>query len=183
MRVTLDVHGVGYEVKVPLSTFDAIAPMPGKEVILRTYFHIREQSQELFGFATEAERDIFLLLIDRVSGIGPSTALAVLSSLPVDSFKAAVVQGDFAAIARAKGVGKKTAERIVLELKDKVGLAATWESQAKGDTSQAVSDAELALLALGFKQVDIRKALLPYAKENPDADTDALIRAGLRYLN
>lgn len=171
-RLILDVHGVGYEVIVPLSTFDRLNPLPGRELTLKTYLHVRENMQVLYGFATDAERDIFLLLIDRVSGIGPATAIAILGSLSVEQFKQAVVSGDVSGIARAKGVGKKTAERIVLELKDKVGLAA-----------QAAGDAELALIALGFKQVESRKAIAAHLKENPDADADELIRAALRSMN
>lgn len=182
-RIILDVHGVGYEVQVPLSTFDKLNPLPGQELTLRTHLHIRENAQTLYGFATESEKDIFLLLIDRVSGIGPAIAMSVLGGLNVDSFKAAVVNGDARAIASAKGVGKKTAERIILELKDKVGLAATWEAQAQGTTSQAAGDAELALIALGFKQVDARKAIATLLKEEPQATTDHLIRSALRNLN
>ncbi len=182
-RIVLDVNGVGYEVNVPLSTFDALNPLPGQELTLKTYFHVRENLQVLYGFATEAERDIFLLLIDRVSGIGPATAMSVLGGLPVDQFKAAVVQHDISAIARAKGVGKKTAERIVLELKDKVGLADTWDSQARGATSQAVGDAALALIALGFKQVEARKAIAAIITQNPESTADELIRTALRALN
>lgn len=182
-RLILDVHGVGYEVQVPLSTFDALNPLPGKELMLKTHLHIRENAQTLYGFADDAEKDIFLLLIERVTGIGPATAISLLGGLTVAAFKAAVVAGDAQAIARAKGVGKKTAERIVLELKDKIGLAATWEAQAQGSTSQAAGDAELALIALGFKQVDARKAISGLLKEDPQTDTDTLIRSALRHLN
>lgn len=180
--LVLDVNGVGYEVQVPLSTYDSINPLPGQVVTLKTHLHIRENAQVLYGFATDAERDIFRLLIERVSGIGPATAISILSGLNVSSFKAAVVGGDVQAIARAKGVGKKTAERIVLELKDKVGLAATWEAQQQGATSPAAADAELALVALGFKQVEARKALKALLKDNPQADTDELIRGALRIM-
>ncbi len=182
-RLVLDVHGVGYEIQVPLSTFDALNPVIGKELTLKTHLQVRETSQTLYGFASDAERDIFLLLIDRVSGIGPATAISILGGLTVNAFKAAVVAGDVAAIARSKGVGKKTAERIVLELKDKVGLAATWEAEVEGKTSQAAGDAELALIALGFKQTEARKALSVLLKEDPTANTDKLIRAALRVLN
>ncbi|MCD8071236.1 MAG: Holliday junction branch migration protein RuvA [Akkermansiaceae bacterium] len=181
-RLVLDVHGVGYEVQVPLSTFDTLNPTVGKEVTLRTHLQIRETAQTLYGFASDAERDIFLLLIGRVSGIGPSTAVSILSGLTVAAFKAAVVAGDAATIARAKGVGRKTAERIILELKDKVGLAATWEAQAEGTTPQAAGDAELALIALGFKQIEARKAIASLLREDPQSDTDKLIRAALRML-
>jgi Holliday junction DNA helicase RuvA len=180
--LVLDVNGVGYEVQVPLSTFDQINPMEGQVVTLKTHLHIRENAQVLYGFATDAERDIFRLLIERVSGIGPATAISILSGLNVSAFKAAVAAGDVQAIARAKGVGKKTAERIVLELKDKVGLAATWEAQQQGTTSPSAADAELALVALGFKQVEARKALKTLLKDNPQADTDELIRGALRLM-
>ena len=181
--IVLDVGGVGYEVQVPLSTYDAINPVVGQVVTLKTHFHIRENMQVLYGFATDEERDIFRLLIDRVSGIGPATAVAILSGMNVTSFKSAVVSGDVASIARAKGVGKKTAERIVLELKDKIGLASTWESQQEGTTSQSAADAELALIALGFKQTESRKAIKALLKENPQAGTDELIRGALRFMS
>ena len=181
--LVLDVHGVGYELIISMSTLDALNPVLGQELCLKTHFHIRENMQVLYGFATDAERDIFRLLIDRVSGIGPAAAMAILSALSVDAFKQAVATGDVVAIARAKGVGKKTAERIVLELKDKVGLAATWQAQQQGATSSAAADAELALIALGFKQSDARKAMEAQLKEQPDSSTDALIRAALRRIN
>ncbi len=181
--LVLDVNGVGYEVQIPLSTFDALNPIEGQQVKLKTHLHIRETAQVLYGFATDAERDIFRLLIERVSGIGPATAISILSGLPISAFKAAVVNGDVQAIARAKGVGKKTAERIVLELKDKIGVASTWEAQQQGTTSQAAGDAELALVALGFKQVEARKAITALVKENPQASTDELIRGALRHMS
>ena len=180
--LVVDVNGVGYEVQVPLSTFDALNPMEGQPVKLKIHMHVRENAQVLYGFASDAERDIFRLLIDRVSGIGPATAISILSGLNVNTFKAAVVNGDVQAIARAKGVGKRTAERIILELKDKVGLASTWEAQQQGTTSPAAADAELALVALGFKQVDARKAIANLLKDNPQAGTDELIRGALRHF-
>lgn len=181
--IVVDVGGVGYEVLVPLSTYDALNPLHGQQIMLKTHLHIRENAQVLYGFATDEERDIFRLLVDRVSGIGPATAIAILSGMRVGDFKQAIVRGDVQAIARAKGVGKKTAERIVLELKDKVGLASTWEAQQQGATSQAAADAELALVALGFKQAEARKALTPLVEKNPDAAADALIRQALRHMN
>lgn len=178
----LDVGGVGYEVQIPLSTFDHINPIEGQTVTLKTHLHIRENAQVLYGFATDAERDIFRLLIERVSGIGPATAISILSGLNVNAFKAAVAAGDSQSIARAKGVGKKTAERIVLELKDKIGLAATWEAQQQGTTTPAAADAELALVALGFKQTEARKAIKNLLTDNPQANTDDLIRGALRLM-
>lgn len=181
--LVLDVGGVGYEVQVPLSTYDRINPVIGQVVTLKTHLHIRENAQVLYGFASDEERDIFRLLIERVSGIGPATAIAILSGMNVTAFKSAVVSGDVQSIARAKGVGKKTAERIVLELKDKIGLASTWEAQQEGTTTQAAADAELALIALGFKQTESRKAIKALLKEHPQADTDELIRGALRHMS
>lgn len=181
-KLTLDVHGVGYEVHIPLSSFDHLNPKEGDEVKLLTILHIRENAHTLYGFATEPERDVFRLLVDRVSGIGPATALSVLSGINVEQFKSSVVSGDSLALSKAKGVGKKTAERIILELKDKVGLAATWQAQAQGVTTAVASDAELALIALGFKQVDARKAITKILEEQPEAQVDDLIRAALRRM-
>lgn len=181
-RIVLDVGGVGYEVQVPLSTFDRLNPVEGQVITLRTHLHIRENAQVLYGFATDEERDIFRLLIERVSGIGPATAIAILSGLNTTAFKSAVVSGDVQCIARAKGVGKKTAERIVLELKDKIGVADTWQEQQNGTTSASAADAELALIALGFRQTESRKVIKALLAENPAAGTDELIRGALRRM-
>lgn len=181
-RLVVDVQGVGYEVHVPLSTFDRLHASEGLSVDLRTHLHIRETAHTLYGFASEEERDVFLLLIDRVSGIGPAIAMAVLSGMPVNQFKSAVVQGDVAALSRIKGLGKKTAERIVLELKDKVGVTETWQDAAAGQVTAGAADAELALIALGYKQVDARKAVRKVLEGDSAATTEALIRGALRTL-
>jgi Holliday junction DNA helicase RuvA len=181
-RLVVDVHGVGYEVLVPLSTFDRLHAAEGLAVDLRTHLHIRETAHTLYGFATEEERDVFLLLIDRVSGIGPAIAMAVLSGMPVATFKTSVVQGDVASLSRIKGLGKKTAERIILELKDKVGVTETWQDAAAGQMSAPAADAELALIALGYKQVDSRKAVRKALDADPAAPTEALVRGALRLL-
>lgn len=182
-RLILDVQGIGYEVLVPVSTFDRLHPSEGAVIELRTYLQVRETAHTLYGFATEEERDVFLLLIDRVSGIGPSTAISVLSGMPVTRFKEAVVKGDVAELSRIKGLGKKTAERIVLELKDKVGVTETWEQAAGGNLSRSAADAELALIALGYKQVDARKAVKKVLEENADATVEELIRGALRLMS
>jgi Holliday junction DNA helicase RuvA len=181
-RLVVDVHGVGYEVLVPLSTFDRLHAVEGLEVDLRTHLHIRETAHTLYGFATEEERDVFLMLIERVSGIGPAIAMAVLSGLPVERFKSCVVAGNVAELSRIKGLGKKTAERIVLELKDKVGVTDTWQDAAAGAVSPSAADAELALIALGYKQVDARKAVRKVLEEDAGAAVEALVRGALRAL-
>ena len=185
-RLVVVVHGVGYEVIVPLSTFDCLHATVGMEVDLRTHLHFgtaNQPGQKLFGFATEEERDVFLMLMDRVSGIGPSVAMAVLSGMPVARFKSCVVAGNTAELIRIKGLGKKTAERIVLELKDKVGVTDTWQDAAAGAVSASAADAELALLALGYKQVDARKALRKVLEADAAAPVEVLVRGALRALH
>lgn len=181
-RLIVDCHGVGYEAIIPISTYDKLHPTEGAAVDLRTHLHIRENAHTLYGFATEEERDVFLLLIDRVSGIGPAIAIAILSGMPVAMFKSAVVAGDVTLLSKSKGVGKKTAERIILELKDKVGVTDTWQDAASGQVSSQAADAELALIALGYKQVDSRKAVRAILDQNPAAAAEALIRGALRSL-
>src|ERR1700674_2058511 len=128
-QAIVNVGGVGYEVLIPLSSYDKL-PAVGQPVHILTHLHVREHAHVLYGFMTSAERDLFRLLVNNVSGIGPKLALAVLSGMSVMSFKAAVVSSDVTALSKISGVGKKTAERIVLELKDKVGVAAAWEASS-----------------------------------------------------
>jgi len=182
-RLVVDVHGVGYLVTVSMGTYDALNPVVGGEVELRTHLHIREQSHTLYGFATDAERELFLLLIERVTGIGPTIGIAVLSGMPVDHFKACVVNGDAAALTQIKGLGKKTAERIILELKDKVGVAESWEAAAGDMVASAAVDAESALIGLGYKQNEARKAVAAVSKLKPGLSTEDLLRDALRMLN
>jgi Holliday junction DNA helicase RuvA len=177
-RVVVGAGGVGYLVQLPLSTYDQLNPLEGDSIDLRIYQHVRENSLTLYGFARDEEKDVFMLLIDRVSGIGPATALAVLGGLPVEGFKQAVIQGDAEGICGVKGIGKKTAERIILELKDKVGVVETWDSGP--DRTTSARDAEMGLMALGFKQAEARKAVDRVLKEKPGADSAELIRLGLR---
>src|SRR5579862_9396551 len=156
-QVTVDVHGVGYEVLIPLSSFDKL-PLPGGEVKLLTHLAIREDAHVLYGFMTAPERDLFRLLINTVSGIGPKIALNVLSGISVTAFRGAVANSDIKALSQISGVGRKTAERIVVELKDKIGTAGAWEAasaqRALSPEDQKINDAVLALLALGFKQIE-----------------------------
>lgn len=182
-RLVVDVNGVGYMLTVSLSTYDALNPVEGSEVDLRTHLHIRETAHTLYGFASDAEKDLFLLLIERVSGIGPAIGMAVLSGMPVEHFKNCVVNGDAAALSQIKGLGKKTAERIILELKDKVGVAEAWEAAAGDAVPSAAIDAESALIGLGYKQAEARKAVAAVVKVKPSSPTEDLLRDALRMLN
>ena len=188
-QVAIDVNGVGYELFVPLSTFDRLGET-GKEVTLLTHFHVRETEQALYGFATSEEKDLFRLLIVRVSGVGPKVALGVLSGMSVAEFKAAVVGEDIAALSRIKGLGKKTAERIVLELKDKVGVTEAWSASAaesaSGSSAQVGrSDAVAGLIALGYKQAEAAKAVdavIRAGTVTAEGDSSDLLREALRQL-
>ena len=184
-QVVLDVGGVGYHVLIPLSSFDKLPPV-GSQCKILTHLSIREDAHVLYGFATDGERDLFRLLVTHVSGIGPKTALDVLSGTSVANFKACVVRGDAAALSKTKGIGKKTAERILVELKDKVGIAAAWEaaSAANAPTPEQaiVNDAVLALIALGWKQADAEKASRAIRTSQPAAKTDEIVRAALKLL-
>jgi Holliday junction DNA helicase RuvA len=183
-QATIDVNGVGYEVLIPLSSYDKL-PQPGQEVKLLTHLVVREDAHLLYGFATGTERDLFRLLIHTVSGIGPKIALNVLSGISVAAFRGAVANNDVKALAQISGVGKKTAERIVVELKDKIGAAGAWEAasaqRALSEEDQKVNDAALALMALGFKQIEahdaVRKA---QATLGIKATVEELVRACLK---
>jgi holliday junction DNA helicase RuvA len=184
-QIVVDVGGVGYHVLIPISSYDKL-PATGSQIKILTHLAIREDAHVLYGFMTSAERDLFRLLVTHVSGIGPKTALDVLSGTTVANFKACVVAGDTAALARTKGIGKKTAERIVVELKDKVGIAAAWEVASSAHAPSAeearINDAVLALIALGYKQVDALKAVRAAAAKDGTASTGDLVTAGLKLL-
>src|SRR5437588_6256464 len=161
-QIAVEVNGVGYEVLIPLSSYDKL-PQPGHELRLLTHLAIREDAHVLYGFMSTAERDLFRLLINTVSGIGPKIALNVLSGISVTAFRGAVANSDVKALSQISGVGKKTAERIIVELKDKIGTAGAWEAasaqRALSPEDQKVNDAVLALMALGFKQVEAHDTL------------------------
>ena len=183
-QVTVDVHGVGYEVLIPLSSFDKL-PQPGGEVKLLTQLIVREDAHVLYGFASAPERELFRLLINNVSGIGPKTALNILSGMNAVAFRGAVANGDVKALSQISGVGKKTAERIVVELRDKVGAAGAWEASSAARSlsaaDQKLNDAVLALMALGFKQVEAHDAArAAQAVLGVEASTEKLVRASLK---
>ena len=147
-QVLVDVGGVGYEVDVPMSTFCNL-PAEGSEITLLTHFIVREDAQLLYGFATAAERQTFRALI-RISGVGPRIALAVLSGMSTQDLADAVEQGNATLLTRVPGIGKKTAERLVLELKGK--LAGSAFAPAGGAASAAQTDILSALMALGYSE-------------------------------
>jgi holliday junction DNA helicase RuvA len=186
-QVTVDVNGLGYEVLIPLSSFDKL-PSPGQEVRLLTHLAVREDAHLLYGFSTSEERELFRLLIHSVSGIGPKIALNILSGMSVQAFRGAVANGDHKALSQISGVGKKTAERIVVELKDKIGVSAAWEAASSGRAlspqEQKINDAALALAALGFKPQEAQAVVNASAKSlGSGATVEELIRASLQKGN
>ncbi len=183
-QAIVEVQGVGYEVLIPLSSFDKL-PQPGSEVKLLTQLIVREDAHILYGFASLAERDLFRMLINNVSSIGPKTALNILSGMNPVVFRGAVANGDVKSLSQISGVGKKTAERIVVELRDKVGAAGAWEASSAARSlsasDQKVNDAVLALMALGFKQVEAHDTIRSaQAVLGPQATVEELVRASLK---
>jgi Holliday junction DNA helicase RuvA len=163
-RVVVDVSGIGYGVNVPLSTFDRLGDV-GAPVELLTHLHVREDALDLYGFATAEEKELFELLI-LVSGIGPRLALGILSGSEARSFAEAVASGNLAMLTTISGVGKKLAERIVVELKEKIGvLAPVREPVAAAGESPHYNDALLALVSLGLTRASASKALRSVAAE------------------
>ena len=182
-QVVIDVNGVGYEVLIPLSSFDKL-PAPGGEVKLLTHLAIRDDAHVLYGFSSETERDLFRQLIRHVTGIGPKIALNVLSGTTPTSFQAAVANGDVKALSCISGVGKKTAERIVVELRDKLGDGMAIDSGSGAPISaedQKMADAIAALEALGSKPKAAQEAIrVAITMLGPDKPVDELVRAALK---
>lgn len=183
MEVVIDCHGVGYAVSVSLSTMDGV-PLVGEGVTLYTILAVREDALQLFGFATEAERDAFRLLTS-IQGIGGRTALGILSSITIDGLRSAISSGNLISLQRLPGIGRKTAERMVVELRDKVFTiaGAAPETMMAGVSSQVVADAVNALQALGFARVAAERAVKLVLSANLDASvitSEGLIKAALR---
>ena len=181
-RVVIEAAGVGYELTIPLSTFDRL-PKTGAEAKLLAYHCVREDDETLFGFATEAEKAMFAKLTS-VSGVGPKIAIAILSGSSIGELSLAIASGNAKRISSIKGVGKKTAEKICIELKDKVNaieaLAATGRG-GKGEVSPVLRDAILALSALGFNEEAANKMVSQVIAVHPDAkDTETIIRFALK---
>lgn len=188
LSAILDVHGVGYEVHIPVTTAERL-PGVGELAQLHTHAVYREDSQALYGFASRDERDFFRLLTEKVSGIGPKIALSIMSKLSLPMLRSAIAQSDVALLAKCPGIGKKTAERLCIELRDHVGSISV-SGGAFSDSALApgtplgpdrVQDAVMALMALGYKADIADKSVRDALKAlGDDATTEALIKAALR---
>ena len=183
-QVTIEVNGLGYELLIPLSSYDKL-PQPGQELKILTHLVVREDAHTLYGFMSSPERDLFRLMINTVSGIGPKIALNVLSGMSVTAFRGAVANQDVKLLSQISGVGRKTAERIVVELKDRIGAASAWEAlsaqRALSPDDQKVNDAVLALMALGFKQIEAHDSIRRVQSTlGPQATVEDLVRGCLK---
>ncbi len=180
--IVIDCHGVGYEVEVPMTTIWAL-PDIDNDVIVLTHLVVREDAQLLFGFATAAERDLFRALI-KVSGIGAKVALAILSGIETDEFVRCVHEKNTARLTALPGIGKKTAERLIVEMRDRVGdwapAVAVPAKPAGSSQADAVSDAISGLIALGYKPPEASKLVLEI--ETSDKTSDVIIREVLQRL-
>ena len=176
-RLLVDCQGIGYEVDVPMSTLYQL-PQAGQKITLLTHFQVREDAQQLFGFATETEREAFRQLI-KISGVGSRTALAVLSGMSVNELAQAIALQEAGRLTQVPGIGKKTAERLCLELKGKLApdLGITT---GKPQVLDANSEVLQALLALGYSE---KEALLALKQIPPDTSVSDGIRLGLKYLS
>jgi Holliday junction DNA helicase RuvA len=185
-EILVEVHGIGYTISIPLSTYEKLGDL-GSSVSLLTHFHVREEAMLLFGFSTEEERRLFKLLIS-VSGIGPKIAQSTLSGMNVEELKSHIVGGNVNALMAIPGVGRKTAERLIVELRDKAGKTLTESEPISviGMASAAMRiEALQALTSLGYNQQIAEKAIRLVVKEAEGStiSLEELIKRALRHTN
>ncbi len=184
----LDVNGVGYEVQAPMTTFYRL-PGLGQEVVLHTHLSITENLHQLFGFSEQRDRSLFRTLI-KVNGVGPKLAIAILSGMEADDIARCVRDDNINALTKVPGIGKKTAERLVIELRDRLknwdmpqgDMLAHSEIQSIATDNDVFAEAESALIALGYKPVEAAKMVSLASKQKPDAKSEELIRIALRSI-
>lgn len=189
LAAIIEINGLGYEVHIPVTTAEKL-PQVGVAVKLHTLVIYREDAQTLYGFATPEERDFFRLMIEHVTGVGPKMALTIMSKLSLPSLSSAIREGDIATLAKCPGIGKKTAERLVVELRAKLGASATTgsvltasagEPTGSKPTESRLRDAVMALNALGYKTDAADEAIRRAALQlGPNATTEQLIKKALQ---
>jgi Holliday junction DNA helicase RuvA len=179
-KVVLKVHGVGFFIHIPVPTYETL-PEIGKEAQLYTHLHVREDALTLFGFATLQERELFLDLLS-VSGIGPRLALTILSSAPVAELYRYLAEGDNLSLERVPGLGKKTVQKLLLELKDKAATRAEPVSQVSKADRQIMQEALQALVALGFTEAEARRSINKAVQQNKTGlNVEDLVRNALQH--
>lgn len=181
-RILVDVNGVGYDVQIPVTTYEKLAEV-GERIRLQTYLNVREDALQLFGFSTQKEKSMFLNLIS-VSGVGPKVALGILSGSPVDELTRLIVGGDADALTRLPGVGRKTAQRLITELKEKLTLPGmppqTPPAFPMKEQAAKFEEAVMALVSLGYNKNQAQKAVYSILKNEPALPLDELIRKVLQ---
>lgn len=181
-RVLIEVSGIGYEIHIPLSTFDKLGAI-GEKTSLFAHLHVREDALQLFGFATGTEKQLFQHLLS-VTGIGPKVAQSILSGSSVETFCRYIVQNEIAALTSIPGIGKKTAERLVLELRDRLARWLPDETAvtAKSKTSAIQEETIMALVSLGYNRTAAEKAVEQVTREAGELPVEELIKRALRYI-
>ena len=188
-RAVVEVNGIGYELTIPASTFQSL-PDVDSQICLLAYFHVTESSQQLIGFLTEAERMLFKLLI-AISGVGPKMALSILSGIGAGQFREAVISGDIDTLTGISGVGRKTAERLVIELREKIVLLQGSEtaSSKKGSAGKKQSleeDSIDALIVLGYKRAEaghaVKKVFDSASKKQKELAVEDVVRESFKFL-
>lgn len=184
--IVLDVNGVGYLAQIPVSTFSGL-PEVGQHIKLLAHFLVREDTHQIYGFLSEEERGLFRLLIS-VSGIGPKTAMTVLSGIPIGELKRAIIEGNLVVLTGIPGIGRKTAERLVVELREKIALDESQDKLAVSararDASPEVEDSIQALVGLGYRRPNAKEAVEKALKKSEGAKYSVpdLVRNALKYV-
>ena len=186
-HIVIDVNGIGYNLYIPTNCFEYL-PGLGEECKIHTYLYVREDAMILYGFLTKDDLELFKQLIS-VSGIGPKGALGILSALSADDLRFAILAGDSKAISKAPGIGAKTAQRVILELKDKMSLEDAFEKKLEhaqapvmSSNNQVKNDAVLALTALGYSSTESLKAVSK-VEITADMDVEAVLKAALKHMS
>ncbi len=181
-RAVINAGGIGHEIIITLNTYEDL-PSKGTKVRLQTHHHIREDAEILYGFSNNSERDFFVTLIG-ISGVGPSLAINILSGLPLYTLRSAIASEDAKRLSSIKGIGKKTAERIIVELKDKISILSVAEEKSKSGSlsseERILNDAVLALVALGYRNADAYTAVkLVLSESETDLPVEEIVRVAL----
>ena len=177
-EIIVNVNGIGYKIYISLNTYDSL-PNTNENVSLDTYFNVSEHSHDLYGFANILEKDLFIMLIS-VSGIGPKTAISLLSAVKPNDFKNRLVAGEVKMLTDLPGIGPKTAKRIIIELKDK--FITSDKDDLPIEETDNNSDAYYALVNLGFKSNNVREIISKVVKGNPKIETEGIIKESLKRL-
>lgn len=185
-HIVIDVNGIGYQIFIPTNSMNYL-PSIGSEIKIHTYLYIREDAMILYGFLTKDDLEMFKLLIT-VSGIGPKGGLGILSTLSSDDLRFAVLSGDSKAISKAPGIGAKTAQRVIIDLKDKMSLEDAFEKKLEhssalpiNENNSVKNDAVLALTALGYSSTESLKAVSK-VEISPDMDVEDVLKAALKHM-